>query len=716
MGGDGEGEGELKSIPRPFSSLEWSHEAEEQTKSPTGVRFKGAQRPKWRPPAADGSPGGGKDGAADKQREMKSLTDNVFSSTKKTKQTEKTVPLAMHDALKREKDQLAMQLKALAEKYEGAKKRVATLEEDLFASTDICKKYEGMYVIPLNEDLDALTRSISEIDKDIKKYDTAIVGEDEGSKRPAPLHLPDSVSGKAQVLLETKVQRMEHLVFTLKKRINKYENCVDDRSDTAKFDSKEYLRKENLRLSKEVKRLMTAEMSFKTESLLDKKCLTTYDPMLFDVLISALQDDLRAHRTILEKYSFEKNSGLEYLTTSPAPLAALDDLPNLLEEWGQEEAVAATPVPVVPDVDTLEHENRMMKEQVKKLEMGYEMLNEQLEMERECNGSEGKKLTGKARKIELLMETNKENLKRISDANAELRKKDEIVTMQEALTHKIVREKEQLMNDCQAVNAILGKATVRNKELRNAVVLASQAHRKEADKNHGLYTLVVALIGAVCLKANVDDHSLKSTVPVDFMEVFMKQAWAATVIQSAGRGMRGRMKLVERFGREKITAWKDRQALDFATVKPSAAQTRVPADYVAMGLSEEQAEKLAAIQSRAPPEKDPKPSLDLANFPATRALAQMIKFSEKDHSRWIHLPQLMRIVKAEVREQLKGEVEQDMRLMKEDMIRMGTQLLRQATVNQKETRPQAVQVGCTITAETEMQTDEEPPAPDGKKK
>jgi len=72
--------------------------------------------------------------------------------------------------------------------------------------------------------------------------------------------------------------------------------------------------------------------------------------------------------------------------------------------------------------------------------------------------------------------------------------------------------------------------------------------------------------------------------------------------------------------------------------------------------------------------------------------------------------------KAEVREQLKGEVEQDMRLMKEDMIRMGTQLLRQATVNQKEMRPQAVQVGCTITAETEMQTDEEPPAPDGKKK
>jgi len=126
----GEGE-ELKSIPRPFSSLEWSHEAEEPSKSPTGVRFKGAQRPKWRPPAADGS--APKD-ILDKEKGGMNDTSSVFSSTKKTKQTEKTVPLAMHEALKREKDQFSMQLKALSEKYEGAKKRTATLEEELFAS------------------------------------------------------------------------------------------------------------------------------------------------------------------------------------------------------------------------------------------------------------------------------------------------------------------------------------------------------------------------------------------------------------------------------------------------------------------------------------------------------------------------------------------------------------------------------------------------------
>merc|ERR1711990_40290 len=188
MGGE-EGEaGGLKTIPRPFSSLEWSHEAEDQSKSPTGVRFKGAQRPKWRPPAADGV-SESNEGSSGKNRSMASMADSVFSSTKKTKQVEKTVPLAIHESLKREKDQLAMQLKALAEKYEGAKKRVATLEEDLFSSQDICKKYEGMYVIPLNEDLDALTKSISEIDKDIKKYDTAIVKAEEGSERPQPLNV-----------------------------------------------------------------------------------------------------------------------------------------------------------------------------------------------------------------------------------------------------------------------------------------------------------------------------------------------------------------------------------------------------------------------------------------------------------------------------------------------------------------------------------------------
>lgn len=269
------------------------------------------------------------------------------------------------------------------------------------------------------------------------------------------------------------------------------------------------------------------------------------------------------------------------------------------------------------------------------------------------------------------------------------------------------------MNDCLAVNATLGKQTVRNKELRNAVVVATQTLRAEQDKNHGLYTLVVALIGAVCLKAGVDDQSLRGTVPVDFMEVFMKQAGAATVIQAAARGMLGRIKLVERFGREKIRTWRDRQALDFARVPPSAAQQRTAADYVTMGLSEEQAEKLAAIQSRAVAAVKPKPSLQLANFPATQALAQMIRFSEKDHSRWIHLPQLMRIIKAEVREQLKSEVEEELAHMKAEMVSYGCQLLRQATVKQKETRPQAIQVGCTQSTDVEMQTDEEPPVPEG---
>merc|ERR1712216_921319 len=338
-----------------------------------------------------------------------------------------------------------MQLKALSEKYEGAKKRLATLEEELFASQDICKKYEGMYVVPLTDDFENMTNDISDIEKDIKKYYTAIVDQDDGFKVKPTLHLPEASAGKAQILLETKVQKMEHLVYALKKRINKYENCVDDRSDTAKFDSKEYLRKENLRLTKEVKRLQTAEMHFDSESLLDKKCLTTYDPMLFDVLVSALQDDLRVHRALLNKYSFEKNSQLEYLTTTPAPMAELEGLPSLLEEWGQEEAAATTPMPATPDVDTLEHECKMLKDQVSKLESDLDSLAQQLEMEREVNGGGGKKLTGKARKIELLMESNKENLKRISDANAELRKKDEIITMQESLTHKIVREKEELM-------------------------------------------------------------------------------------------------------------------------------------------------------------------------------------------------------------------------------------------------------------------------------
>ena len=129
----------LKTIPRPFSTIEWSHEAEpDELASPTGVRFKGAQRPKWRPPAAEG---GSTDADKETQKKkLKDFQDSIFSSGEKTKTSEKTVTLAIHEGMKREKDQLSMQLKALAEKYEGSKKRIAGLEQDLFTSQQLVAK------------------------------------------------------------------------------------------------------------------------------------------------------------------------------------------------------------------------------------------------------------------------------------------------------------------------------------------------------------------------------------------------------------------------------------------------------------------------------------------------------------------------------------------------------------------------------------------------
>ena len=188
--------------------------------------------------------------------------------------------------------------------------------------------------------------------------------DNDGGNRKSVLSLPESDGGKAQVLLETKVQRMEHLVYTLKKRVSKYENCVDERSDTAKFDSKEYLRKENLRLTKEVKRLMTAEKKFDTDSLLDKKALTNYDPMLFDVLITALQDDLTTHKRLLDQYAFEKNPELQFLVKTPAPISEIENLPSLLEEWGVDEEILRAEPGETEDIDTLRHEKRLVEDQV----------------------------------------------------------------------------------------------------------------------------------------------------------------------------------------------------------------------------------------------------------------------------------------------------------------------------------------------------------------
>jgi len=656
------------------------------------------------------------------KQKLKEFQDTIFSSGQQTKQTEKTVPLVIHENLKREKDQLSMQLKALAEKYEGSKKRIGGLEQDLYTSQELTHKYEGMYVIPLNDDLQALTDSIAEIDKDIKKFETAIV-DNEGPPKSS-FALPDSGAGKAQVLLETKVQRMEHLVYTLKKRVNKYENCVDDRSDTAKFDSKEFLRKENLRLTKEVKRLMTAEKRFDTDSLLDNRALTSYDPMLFDVLITALQDDLRVHKSLLNQYSFEKNSGLQYLVASPAPLSEIQDLPSLLEEWGCDEQIMSATPGEGADIDTLRHESAGLKDAIVKLTSDYDQLVRQLEMERESSGVEGKRLTGKARKIELLMESNKANLKRISDANMEVRKKDEIISIQEVLQKKYIRDKEALMADCMAVNKEVSKQRSRNQELRGAVEFLFQKMRGEEQKSAGVHTLCLAMVQAFVNKAGIKDEtragSLRATIPDNFMHMWTTMSKATVVIQAAARGLLRRMQLVERFGRDKVVSWATRQDLDNKRLDPN--YNRSAEDYEALGLSVAHAKKAVATNANygKPRVAFTVPAL-LKRFPATNALAELIKFSPKDQYKWVQIPELFKIVKAEVCADMKGAAEKELNTMKEEMVRLGCNMLRQVTVKTKEKRPQAVQVGppmCNLQT-SEMQTDDEPPVPEddkGKKK
>ena len=79
---------------------------------------------------------------------------------------------------------------------------------------DINKKYEQMYIVPMQDDFDRLSVDIADIEKDIKKFDTALTNEEgEGPFVPSKRQpLPDSDAGKAQLLLETKVQKM-HLLY-----------------------------------------------------------------------------------------------------------------------------------------------------------------------------------------------------------------------------------------------------------------------------------------------------------------------------------------------------------------------------------------------------------------------------------------------------------------------------------------------------------------------
>jgi hypothetical protein len=465
---------------------------------------------------------------------------------------------------------------------------------------------------------------------------------------------------------------------------------------------------------------MTAEMKFDTESLLDKKLLSHYDPMLFDVLITALQDDLSSHKRLLDQYSFEKNPGLQFLVQSPAPLTELEGLPQLMKEWGCDESLTEAEVGESEDADTLRHEKLQLCDQMSKLEFDYEQLSQQLEMERESHGVEGRKLTGKARKIELLMESNKENLKRISDANAELKKKDEIIATQELLTKKFIREKDALMSDKMAANREVGVQRARNKELRMAVETLQKELRSVQRTSAGEHTLNLALVHSVCLKNGVvDPVTLRKSIPANFMDHWIGMSNATVVIQSAIRGTLSRIALAQRFGRAKIVSWSERQDLDFRLVKPSTKRT--VEDYQAMGLSSEHAAKAVATNMRDPEQARTPFSMPtlMERFPATCALAQLSRFSGEDQKSWTQVPELLKIVKSEVCQDLKNSTKQELDTMKEEMVRYGCRMLRQVTVKTKESRPQAVQAGAPLSClhEIEMQTDDEPPAPeDGKKK
>lgn len=66
-----------------------------------------------------------------------------------------------------------------------------------------------------------------------------------------------------------------------------------------------------------------------------------------------------------------------------------------------------------------------------------------------------------------------------------------------------------------------------------------------------------------------------------------------------------------------------------ASIPPSAGATREAADYAGMGLPEEQAEKLTALQAEGAKAVKPRPNLDLSSFSATQSMPPM-EISEKD--------------------------------------------------------------------------------------
>ena len=169
------------------------------------------------------------------------------------------------------------------------------------------------------------------MEKDIRELDQLnLMGEGKLS-RPKNL-VTESEEGRVAQLIELKFKRLEELAFVLKKRVAKYEENTSLAGVVKNHGSLPELLKQNTILKQENDMLRLREVRFANKSLLRRRRLTECEPAFLRLLVLALQNELTAHRHVMDKYNFERNPCLGLLVAPPvhddpeAPREDIDDL------------------------------------------------------------------------------------------------------------------------------------------------------------------------------------------------------------------------------------------------------------------------------------------------------------------------------------------------------------------------------------------------------
>ena len=542
--------------------------------------------------------------------------------------------------------------------------KVGTLSETLKNSDETVKAYENYKFVPDSVDYHGLQESIAQIEKDIVKFE--IMTGDPVPRNTTISRLPASTEGKVQALVEMKFQRLEDLIFVLKKRILKLEENEVMAEVIEKYGNVSYMVSENERLKSEVSQLLAREERFKTQPLVVRRKLEDMDTLQMRVFILALQNELVAANRLISAYNLKENPTLGLLVRPPPDISPMDvgsNVNELLRAASTTDRVGGYAAAATRDAEmdavrrvlaAKEEELLTTSFQVdvltRELQAAKEALTAALNLNGTATGIDAKKI-----KMKTVTATNADLLDQVAELRAVIASRDSTIQLLEETHGSVLQRLEDGQSENLALSATILKLTRRGEE-KDAVV---EAQKKCVEALRSVaYSLTDALFERVLPVG--ERQQLLEFFHRDVIFRYFTYSQAAIRLQSWWRGT------------------KTRQALQTGTQPyPSPFPTSIPGSALASPFSPTAGQRVAAADRHtaiadlfAGHESifayQPEEIKLQAFLPPMQCLNYVIEAGESDAQRLSSAPILLRAARLEVLHQLRPQILAELHAFEEE--------------------------------------------------